>query len=231
MNTPWAMRMSWLDLCFLNWPVPAHQIARTLPSGMKVDTFHGQAWLSVVPFRMAGVAPRFTPDIPGLSAFPELNLRTYVVVNGIPGVWFYSLDAAQPQAVRLARQFFHLPYFDARMWLNREGNITRYASQRTHADAPAGEFAAAYRPTGPVFHAQPGTLEHWLTDRLALYSANGNRIYRGKVAHSPWPLQPAQAEININTLTGPHGIELHGQPLALYSERLDVKAWLLERAN
>lgn len=224
------MRMSWLDLCFLNWPVNAAQLAATLPRGVTLDTFEGQAWLSVVPFRMEHVAPRFVPDIPGLSAFPELNLRTYVVVNGIPGVWFYSLDAAQPLAVRLARQFFYLPYFDAQIWLDRQGDVISYASQRTHRGQPAAAFAAAYKPTGPVFQAQSGTLEDWLTNRLALYSANSRHIYRGRIIHQPWPLQRAEAEIAINTLTDALGIELVGAPLALYSERLDVLAWLLERA-
>lgn len=224
------MRMSWLDLCFLNWPVDAAKLAATLPQGVTLDTFAGQAWLSVVPFRMEHVAPRFLPDIAGLSAFPELNLRTYVRVGGVSGVWFYSLDAAQPLAVRLARQFFYLPYFDAQMWLDRQGEVVRYASQRTHKGEPAAAFAGAYRPRGPVFQARAGTLEDWLTNRLALYSANGSRVYRGRIHHAPWPLQRAEAEIAINTLTDALGIELVGEPLALYSHRLDVVAWLLERA-
>lgn len=227
---PWVMRMSWLDLCFMHWRVEAEVLAATLPRGLTLDTRHGEAWLGVVPFRMAGVAPRLLPDAPGLSAFPELNVRTYVVADGVPGVWFYSLDAANPLAVRLARQLFHLPYFDARMWCSVKDGVTRYASVRTHAGAPEGRLAAAYGPTGKVFEAAPGTLEDWLTNRLFLYSADRwGRVYRGRVAHQPWPLQRAQAVIRENTLTDRLGIPLTGEPHLLYARALPVQAWLLER--
>lgn len=229
-SAPWALRMAWHDLCFMHWPVEASVIQATLPRGLELDTWDGSAWLGVVPFRMAGVAPRFAPDVPGVSAFPELNLRTYVRAGGVQGVWFYSLDAAQPLAVRLARAAFHLPYFDARMWTSTEAGVTRYASVRTHRGAPAGRLAAAYRPAGEVFTARPGTLEDWLTNRLALYSADARgRVYRGRIQHGPWPLQPARAVIRENTLAAPLGVTLMGEPHLLYARELHVKAHLLER--
>lgn len=224
--------MTWLDLCFMHWPVPAEALAASLPPGVQLDLREGQAWLGTVPFRMSGVAPRFSPDVPGVSAFPELNLRTYVTVQGVPGVWFYSLDAAQPLAVRLARGLFHLPYFDARMWADRRGEVTRYASLRTHRHAPPGRFAAAFRPVGPVFGAAPGTLEEWLTDRLFLYSADRRgRIYRGRVHHGPWPLRRAEAQIAEHTLAGPLNLRLEGDPHLLSSARLEVRADRITRVG
>ncbi|WP_104989756.1 YqjF family protein [Deinococcus sp. NW-56] len=220
--------MTWLDLCFLHWPVPPEALAPSLPPGLQLDLWQGQAWVGIVPFRMAGVAPRFSPDMPRVSAFPELNLRTYVTAQGVPGVWFYSLDAAQPLAVRLARRLFHLPYFDARMWVDRRGEITRYASMRTHRRAPEGHFAAAFRPVGPVFQAAGGTLEDWLTHRLALYSADRRgRLYRGQVHHDPWRLRRAEARIAENTLAAPLNLRLKGEPHLLYAQRTEVRAdWL-----
>ena len=224
----WALRMTWRDLCFMHWPVDAGTLAATLPPGLELDTFGGQAYLGVVPFHMTGVAPRWTPDVPGISAFPELNLRTYVRQGVQSGVWFYSLDAAQPLAVRLARALFHLPYFDARMWVSRAGGVTRYASLRTHRWAPEGRFAAAYRPVGPLLNAPEGSLEHWLTHRLFLYAADpAGRLFRGRVRHAAWPLRRAEAVVGENTLAERLGIRLSGAPHLLHAEELRVRAdWL-----
>ncbi|MDL2345787.1 DUF2071 domain-containing protein [Deinococcus sp. MIMF12] len=229
---PWVLKMTWQDLCFLHWQVDPALIAQTLPSGVEPHTRDGGAWLGAVPFRMTGTSPRFVPDVPGLSAFPELNLRTYVTVDGVPGVWFYSLDAAQPLAVRLARRFFHLPYFDARMWVHREGDVTRYASLRAHRGQPPARFAAAYRPVGPALTPAPDSLDAWLTDRHALYSADARgRVYRGRVDHAAWPLRRAQAEVAENTLADALGITLEGEPHLLHAESLEVRAWWLERVR
>lgn len=221
--------MDWLELCFMHWQVDPEVLARTLPRGMELHTRDGQAWLAVVPFRMAGVAPRLSPDLPGISAFPELNVRTYVTVGGVPGVWFYSLDAANKLAVSMARQFFHLPYFDARMWVSRQGDVVCYASQRTHAGTPAGHFAAAYQPLGEPILA-PAGLEDWLTNRLFLYGADERgRVFRGRVDHVPWSLQHARAVIKENTLVDRLGVDLNGDPHLLYAHELKVKAWMIER--
>lgn len=224
--------MTWRDLCFLHWPLDPDLIARTLPAGVEVDTRAGRAWLGAVPFRMTGVSPRLLPDVPGVSAFPELNLRTYVTVDGVPGVWFYSLDAAQPLAVRLARRLFHLPYFDARMWVDRREGVTRYASLRTHRGERPARFAAAYRPVGPALNPAPQSLDAWLTDRLVLYSADGRgRVFRGRVAHVAWPLRRAVAVVGENTLTDGLGVSLLGEPHLLHAEHLEVRAWPLERVR
>lgn len=229
--------MTWHDLCFMHWPVDAAALARTLPRGLALDTHAGQAYLGVVPFRMADVAPRFVPGVPGLSNFPELNLRTYVTAGGESGVWFYSLDAAQPLAVRLARRLFHLPYFDARMWVSREQGVTRYASLRTASGpTPRGEvparFAAAYRPVGEPVAAPPGSLEDWLTNRLNLYSADAEgQVYRGRIQHRAWPLRRAEAVIGHNTLAAPLGLTLDGPPHLLHAEQLRVRAHVLERVR
>lgn len=229
-DRPWVLRMTWRDLCFMHWPVRAELLAPTLPRGLTLDTRGGQAWLGVVPFTMTGVAPRGVPDVPGVSAFPELNLRTYVTAGGVGGVWFYSLDAASPVAVRLARALFHLPYFDARMWATTENSITRYASLRTHRNAPGGRFAGAYRPVGDPLSVAPGSLEDWLTNRLYLYSADpAGHVYRGRIHHTAWPLRRAEAVIRENTLADRLGVTLTGEPHLLHAQTLDVRAEWVER--
>ena len=228
----WVLRMVWRDLCFMHWPVDPELLRPSLPPGLSLDTYAGQAWLGAVPFRMTGVAPRGVPGVPGISSFAELNLRTYVTAQDLPGVWFYSLDADQPLGVRLARGLFHLPYYDARLWVSHERGVTRYAGLRTHRGQPPLRFAAAYRPEGEVFTAPEGSLDAFLTDRLFLYSADRQgRVYRGPIAHRPWPLRRARAVIRENTLAAPLGLDLlgMGEPHLLHAERLDVRAGVIAR--
>jgi uncharacterized protein YqjF (DUF2071 family) len=171
--------------------------------------------------------------VPWLSAFAELNVRTYVVSRDgerKPGVWFFSLDAANPVAVRVARWSFHLPYMDARMSCVPDGGeAIRYRSLRTHRGAPRAEFTARYRPTGDACRAEIGTLHHWLTERYCLYAADrAGRVSRGDILHDPWPLQPAEAEVERNTMAEAVGVALPDVPPVLhFARRLDVVAWRL----
>ena len=220
------MYMRWHDLLFMHWPVPYESLRALIPSRLRLDTFEKEAWLGIVPFYMTGVRPRFVPPIPGISAFAELNVRTYVTADDKPGVWFFSLDAASKLAVRAARWGFHLPYFDAKMDVRR-GDEMRYRSTRTHRNAPPAKLVMRYRPIGEAYHSKPGTLDHFLTHRLCLYSAdkNGN-VYRGDVDHAPWPLQPAEAEVEVNDMTREIDVKLPDcKPLLHFAKYLEVSAW------
>jgi uncharacterized protein YqjF (DUF2071 family) len=108
------MAQSWHDLLFAHWTVDTAMLRPHIPAKLEIDTFDGQAWLGIVPFSVTGVRLRWTPPLPWLSAFPELNVRTYVTAQEKPGVWFFTLDAANALAVAAARLTFHLPYFRAR---------------------------------------------------------------------------------------------------------------------
>jgi uncharacterized protein YqjF (DUF2071 family) len=229
----WVMAMDWEDLLFMHWPVDAGHLRRLIPAGLELDLHQGQAWIGVVPFRMSGVRPRYLPRLPGLSAFPELNVRTYVTRGGIPGVWFFSLDAANPVAVRGARRFFHLPYFDADMKAERDEGGFRYSSRRTHHGAAPADLEMEWKPTGPVYRAAAGTLEDWLTARYCLYAADDEGgIFRCAIHHKPWRLQAATASITRNTMTDQIGLKLPDiAPLLHHSEKTEVAAWMPERLS
>ena len=223
------MYMRWHDLLFMHWPVPADALRPLIPSGLRLDTFEKEAWLGIVPFYMTGVRPWLVPPIPGVSAFAELNVRTYVTADDKPGVWFFSLDAASKLAVRAARWGFHLPYFDANMEVRR-GDEVRYHSTRTHRNAPPGQLVMRYRPTGQVYHSKPGTLDHFLTHRLCLYSADKKQnVYRGDIDHPAWPLQLAEAEVEVNRMTSQIGLKLPDhEPLLHFAKYLEVSAWWVQ---
>jgi uncharacterized protein YqjF (DUF2071 family) len=234
---PWIMAQRWHDLLFAHWPIAVDVLRPLIPSTLDIDTVDGQAWIGVVPFHMSGVRPRALLPVQGLSAFPELNVRTYVRPRdrrwGRPGVWFFSLDAANQIAVAIARRFFHLPYVHARMSLVSTRDTILYASERIHRDTPKATFRGSYAPAGDVAFARPGSLEDWLTNRYCLYTQDRRaRLLRCDINHAPWPLQPAEAQIEINTMTAPYGIDLPAQvPLLHFSKRLDVVVWRLRRAE
>lgn len=228
---PWVMAQRWHDLLFAHWPLPPEVLRPLVPGALPLDTLAGQAWLGIVPFRMSGVRPRFLPAVSWLSDFPELNVRTYVTLDGKPGVYFFSLDAGNPVATVLARWFAHLPYYHATMrCVPRDGGI-EYVSRRAHRHAAPAEFHAFYRPTGPTFHAAPDSLDYWLTERYCFYAPTADgRIYRCEVAHAQWVLQPAELVVTSNTMADTQGIPLPETPPLLHFAKLqEVLVWWPER--
>jgi uncharacterized protein len=231
MGRPWLFRMRWLDLLFAHWPVDADALAALLPAGLELDLFDGRAWLGIVPFTMADVAPRGVPPFGRFSQFPEINVRTYVLHQGSPGIFFLSLDAASRPTVDGARRVFHLPYFRARMSSEANAGTIAYRSERIDRRGPPARLEARFRPTGPVEPAIDGSLEAWLTDRKRLFAVDRRgRIWRTEIAHEAWPLQPAEAEITLNAMVAAHGLALPEMaPHLRFSARLDVRAWAPER--
>jgi uncharacterized protein YqjF (DUF2071 family) len=226
-SSPWVLFMSWQDLLFMHWTVPEGALRPLIPPALRLDTFDGSAWLGITPFSMSGTRPRFLPSVPPLSNFPELNVRTYVTAGGKPGIWFFSLDAGNPVAVRLARAGFRLPYFDAKMSCQVSDGEVRYRSVRTHKGAPGAEFAGHYRPVGEPSESRPGTLEEFLTERYCLYAADGRgNVYRGDIHQHPWPLRRAELEAETLAMTRQIGVALpETEPLLHFSGRLDTLAW------
>ena len=236
MTRPWVIRMRWLDLLFAHWPVDPAPLERLIPPGLELDRFEDQAWLGIVPFTMDDVAPRGVPAPGRFGTFPELNVRTYVRRRDDPadrGVWFLSLDAFSWSTVWGSRRFFHLPYVHARMTSRRSGDEIRYESERDDRAWPAVRFSARYRPTGPVAPAERGSFDEWSTNRLKLFSVDSRRrLIRGDIGHPPWPLQPAEGEIDAAALAASHGIALPDDPPRLrFARRLDVHGWLPVRSR
>jgi uncharacterized protein YqjF (DUF2071 family) len=221
--------MRWSHLLFAHWRVRAETLAPLLPSGVTLDRFDGDAWLGVVPFLMTGVRARCLPPLPRLSTFPELNLRTYVVAGGRPGVWFFSLDAAEPWAVRLARWSFRLPYLHAAMSCRPQPDGTvLYHSERRDPRGPPARLRVRYRGVGTADATRPGTLEHFLTARDCLFACDRRGLLRrGDIAHAPWLLRPATWEVEACEMTRIVGIDLPpSPPHLLCAEPVTVRAWL-----
>ncbi len=222
----------WSDLLFVHWRVPVAEIAARLPPGLEVDTFNGEAWLGLVPFQMSGVRPWWFPSLPGISAFPETNLRTYVRCGGEPGVHFFSLEASKALAVWFARWRWHLPYWLARMELLRDGNRRTYRSQRVKTATAKtaitrGETAPegfATTPPPPAYcqiiaelgdklaSPEPGSLEFFLVERYLLFANSPGGLRRGQVHHVPYPVRQARLVSIEQSLSAAAGFGTLGEP-------------------
>jgi uncharacterized protein len=235
-----VMRQSWRELLFLHWPIRADRLRPLVPSQLDLDLFEGTAYVGLVPFTMTGVRPVGLPPIRGISNFHETNVRTYVHRDGRdPGVWFFSLDAANRLAVYLARTFFHLPYYHARMFLAAEPMVRPddprtllYAGVRRRPDPLPASYLIRATATGPVRPAQPGTLEHFLAERYILYSVASDRLFQGQVHHLPYPLQSATLQSLDETLLAAAGIARPDTPpLSHFARGVDVKVYALEKSG
>jgi len=227
------MAQNWHDLLFANWPLPAHVMRRLLPETLELDLYDGQAWISIVPFTMSGVRLRGTPALPWLSSFRELNVRTYVTASGKPGVWFFSLDAANPVAVEVARSWFHLPYFHACMSSKSGPGGIVYSSRRSDRRGGRETLQASYNARGLQFEAERGTLEYFLTERYCLYAQKpGGGLLCGEIHHAPWKLQEARATLMANTMLEQWKTAISGPPVVLhYSKLQEVIAWAPKRVS
>ncbi|MBJ7571098.1 DUF2071 domain-containing protein [Bacillus halotolerans] len=224
----WIMKQTWNDVLFAHWPVNYSTLRAKIPPILDIDTYNGQAWVSVLPFMLTNLRGRFLPPIPGAQSFPELNLRTYVTYKGKPGIYFFSLDADHRLAVQGARTFFHLPYFYADMKAEKNGDNMEYRSKRR--DAGKAEFGATYRPLSAPFTAQEDSFDYWLTERYRLYTAHRDKLYYEDIHHHPWLLQRAEAQFSINTVADAHEITLpDSEPLLHYAKKQDVLFWPLRQ--
>lgn len=228
-----AMLQRWNKLLFLHWRIHPALLRPLVPEGLAIDTYDGAAWVGVTPFTIHGIRPPLLPALPLLSRSHEINVRTYVVHRGIPGVWFFSLDASNPLAVVAARATFRLPYFHARMRLDAEDETVRYSSRRSGGSEPRPEFVGGWRigslqPSAPV-----DSLTFFLTERYVLYTRHRDRIFRSRIHHRPWPLHDATVDLTRMTMLSGQGIPHDDHPPLLHAQGspLDVEIWPLERVN
>ncbi|MBX9670626.1 MAG: DUF2071 domain-containing protein [Candidatus Obscuribacterales bacterium] len=224
----WVMTQCWDDLLFAHWSFDPAAIRHLIPEQLALDTFDGRAYIGIVPFKMRKVRMRLMPSFCGVSNFLELNVRTYVTVNNIPGVYFFSLDASSLLAVEGARTWFRLPYYYAEMRSAERDGKYFYESRRIDRRGAAAGLKVSWRPK-EVMPATPDSIEHFLTARYCLYTISGdNSVLRAHVHHLPWPLQTAYADITVNTMLDPLGLTCEGDPIVHFSRTLLTVEWAPE---
>ena len=226
------MHQTWGKLLFMHWRIDVVALRALIPNALEIDTFDGSAWIAIAPFTMWDIRafPPYVPAIPGLSSAHELNVRTYVHYDGVPGVWFFSLDCNSTAAVFGARTFFYLPYFKADIELQQQDSTIDYSLSRK--EEPAAEFKASWKIGESLPVSTPGSLLYFLTERYCLYSENDGQLYRAEIQHQPWPLRQAELNSFESTMIESHGLPTpKGDPLLHYCEELSVEIWSLEEVS
>jgi len=225
-----VMYQSWGDLLFMHWRVETAALRRLIPERLEVDTFEGEAWVGVTPFTLWGVRPVLLPALPFVSEFQEINVRTYVHLDGVPGVWFFSLDANSDLAVAGARALFRLPYFSAEITREHGDDTTVFMSSRRGESAPPAYFSATWKTGAELPEAAPGTLDFFLVERYCLYTSDaGGAVYRARIHHRPWPLRRVRVETYRSSMVEAAGLgPPAGAPLVHHGGPVDVEVWPLE---
>lgn len=224
------MHQNWGKLLFMHWPLEPSKLRPLIPAGLEIDTFDGQAWIAIVPFTMWDIRafPPYVPTVPGLNAMHELNVRTYVQLDGTRGVWFFSLDCNNAAAVFGARTFYYLPYYIAELTLNQCDNKIDYTSNRS--EDPRATFHANWNIGRTLPTSEPDSLEFFLTERYCLFSEHKGHLYQSRIHHPPWQLQTATLDAHSSTMIEVLGIpKTTGQPLLHYAEELSVEIWPLHK--
>jgi uncharacterized protein YqjF (DUF2071 family) len=231
------MHQNWGKLLFIHWRTDEQLLRPLIPKALKIDTFDGSAWIAVAPFTMWDIRalPPILPPVPGLSSAHELNVRTYVHLSSVPGVWFFSLDCNSVAAVLAARALYHLPYYKAEIELTEKNAAQEHSRDRfinyslVRTETPPAEFRSSWKIGEKLPTSQPGSLEFFLTERYCLYSANVGKLYRARIHHTPWPLQKAELVSLNSTMIESHGLPTpQGDPLLHYCEELRVDIWPLK---
>jgi uncharacterized protein len=201
-----------------------------IPAPLEIEEFDGRAYVTVLPFAMRRLRLPGLPAVPMLSSFPQLNVRTYVTLDGRPGVFLLRVAVGSGLVVTIARRLFGLPYERARVTHRDEGDGCVFACRSRSGNTPLS-FAVRYRPQGPVFQPTPGSLVHRLSERFRYYAAGRDgRVGGGEIEHPPWSLQSARTDLIEGAWPAVFGIESAGTPpLALYSRRQEASARLPER--
>jgi uncharacterized protein YqjF (DUF2071 family) len=222
-----VLHQRWHDLVFLHWRFAPERVRPLVPAPLELDIFDGVAWVGLTPFTVSRMRPTLLPPLPLLSDASEINLRMYVDRDGIPGLWFPSLDASNALAVRAARALYRLPYFDARMRVVRQGSAMRFHSERTDPSGRAATLDAAWETGERLPPALPGTLEFFLLERYVLYAGDSARMLRARIHHRPWPLREARVTRLVSTMLEAAGLPTPGDAPLVHAqgEPFDVAVW------
>ena len=223
-HSRWTLGQTWEQTLWAHWPVAAGELRDRIPADLELEEHDGSAWLGIMFFRVRALRARGALPLPGISSFLQLNVRTYVRgPDGLPGVWFFSIDASSRLAALGVRRIYHVPAFHARMTLDHVPGSGGAGGGWFEAEcARVGErgrvFSGRYRAAGESFQAEPDSLEWFLTERYRLFTGEGS----AEMHHDQWHLRPAEAEIELASLAP---FALTGEPICHVAARQDALIW------
>ncbi|OKL35690.1 YqjF family protein [Domibacillus mangrovi] len=231
-SSQWMMKQTWSNMLFAHWPVSADLLRVHIPVQLKIDLCDGTAWMSLIPFQTHHTRLHFMPKFPFYHSYLELNVRTYVTYEGVPGIYFFSLDANKWPIVTSAKIGAALPYKHARMKMTIKDPVVHYTSQRQHPGSSRECFQASYQQSSSIYVPDKESLEYWLLERYCFWTLKGNTLYRGDIHHDRWRITKAQADLHHNTMASflpRHSFQ--NEPLLHFSSNKSVFTWPLKKVR
>ena len=210
----WIISQEWHDVLFIHHEIQKEVLEKLVP--FPLDLFNGKAYVSIVPFRMEKIRFPYLPAVPGLSSLWELNLRTYVEVDGVNGIYFFTLDTDSLFGEFIARKFFHLPYNHAKLQAKVSNDSYYFEHQREKLSLKLNAKIRALRPSS--------TFDLWATERYSLFTFDQHFFYEGKVHHKPWKLQEAELIKMEDHFSSMLGESILGEAISVsYCQKLEVR--------
>ena len=222
-----VMVQQWQDLSYIHWRYDPQEVKALLPPGVEVDTFDGSAWVGLIPFSMRNIGLPGLPPVPYFGSFPEVNVRTYVKCNGVPGVWFFSLDVNRFLPALVARTTYLLPYCWGSAKNTRHGDVI---DSHVNRRWPSGAATSLRLQIGTQIE-EPDELSVFLSARWGLYSKGfRNGVRYAPVDHEKWPLYSAELISLNDTLVVASGLPApQGTPHVMFSPGVSVRVGLPRR--
>ena len=212
----WTYYQEWNNALFLHWKVPFAALRKLVPVGLTLDTFYGNAYVSLVAFTMQKIRLRNLPAIKFVSEFDEINIRTYIDNDNRKGVYFLSIEAEKQLSVYIAKALSGLPY--------RKSNIHRTLGNCKSVNLRDRSSLDTEFEVKKVL-TQKAALDHWLTERYCLYHDKAEVIYRYDIHHKEWEIKDVHMKrLNLDYKIG--DLNLTNEPDSIhYSEGVKVLAW------
>ena len=223
-----VMKQQWRDLAYIHWEYEPEEVQALLPAGIEVDTFDGKAWVGLIPFSMRNISFPLIPPVPYFGSFPEVNVRTYVKRNGVPGVWFFSLDVNRLIPAFFARATYFIPYcWGKASHKKTEAKLLTSVARRwpskssSHIELSIGERIES-----------PSELAHFLSARWGLFSQGfGGRLRYAPVDHEQWELYSASIDMLDDKLVTAAGLPApRGEAHVMFSPGVSVRIGKPRRA-
>ncbi|HEU4963839.1 MAG TPA: DUF2071 domain-containing protein [Bacilli bacterium] len=215
MPDKWQVYQEFQNVVFCHYPLDTEVLRPHVPQELPLDAFEGKAYVSLVGLLLRDCHLRWNKLFP--LNFQQLNVRTYVTIDGKPGVYFLSMDANSWLMTTVGRVFYDMAYYHAQASSKQDGEWTTYRYQRKGADPNPPRFDVRFRPTGEPFEAQPGSLEQFLAERYWMYQVDKDgSIYAGELFHPHWKMRKAEAIVEHNSMTAPYGFALPEEEMVAY---------------
>ncbi|GGP16761.1 YqjF family protein [Oceanobacillus neutriphilus] len=194
---PWVLLQKWEHILFLHYPIAPETIKTYLPKEVELDTYNGQAWISIVAFAVSRNRLHYLPAVPYIHPMLQINVRTYIKRKGEIGVYFFTMDTNKLSAA-LGGRIVNAPFLHADMTMKNSAN-TYYIHSARKEKLPAA-FQASYSPVGHAFYPEKQSLDYWLLERYIFWSYKKGRLYRGDIKHDRWEIRTAEVSIENQSL-------------------------------